>query len=98
MIKNTYNTGTVEGGTTASTVGGLVGYRGDKALITSSYFNNGNENGYGTLRTNQEMHDVNTYSGWSISTEGGSGATWRPYQGMNGSDSNNRPHTPVTGL
>ena len=94
MIKNTYNTGTVEGDTTAGTVGGLVGYRGDKALITSSYFNNGNNNGYGTLKTNQEMHDVNTYSGWSISTEGGSGATWRLYQGINGSDTNNRP-TPL---
>ncbi|MBO5605698.1 MAG: filamentous hemagglutinin N-terminal domain-containing protein, partial [Acidaminococcaceae bacterium] len=86
-IKQTYNTGTVTNKNDDSSGGGIFGRSvlpsGSNVNIVSSYFSNGNDNGYGTLKTNADLHKIDTFEGWDISAEGGSGKTWRLYQGQN---------------
>lgn len=80
-ISNTYASGLVTGTST----GGLVASVTD-GLVDSSYWNNDSTgqatSADGTGLSTAAMHDVNSFSGWDIDNQGGTGTVWRIYQGQ----------------
>ncbi len=82
-ISNSYNTGAVSGSSSGYN-GGIAGYFSG-ATITNSYWNTQTSgsigNSTGTGLTTAQMNLMASFSGWSIANSGGSGATWRIYEG-----------------
>ena len=80
-ISNTYASGLVTGTST----GGLVASVTD-GLVDSSYWNTDSTgqatSADGTGLSTAAMHDVNSFSGWDIDNQGGTGTVWRIYQGQ----------------
>ncbi|WP_341707597.1 GLUG motif-containing protein [Halopseudomonas sp.] len=87
-ISNAYATGKVEG---SGRVGGLVGYSSDSSTITNSYWNTntsgqadavgeGSSSGATGLTTAQ-MLQADSFAGWDIDAQGGTGTVWRIYEG-----------------
>ncbi|WP_196243117.1 YDG domain-containing protein [Selenomonas ruminantium] len=84
----------------AGSAGGIFGTNGGSATIkvTKSFYyydvnmygvvgDNGTlPNGYGTPKTSGELNSIDTYAGWDISSEGGSGKAWRIYKKQTGGD------------
>lgn len=69
----------------ASSVGGLVGESSgslSSSLITAS-FHTGRDNGIGTATTPANLQQLSTFAAWgaNIDDAGGTGATWRIYEG-----------------
>ncbi|MFC7205962.1 beta strand repeat-containing protein [Comamonas endophytica] len=86
-IVHAYSTGAVSGG---SFVGGLVG--SSNGSIESSFYattdaqgnaiNGGAAaNGAGQGKTLSELTQLSTFAGWDIDDQGGTGRTWRLYEG-----------------
>jgi len=81
-IRESYATGSVSGTTD---VGGLVG--GNSGTITNSYWDTVTSgqtdlfDGRGTGLTTEQMKQLSSFGGWNIANTGGSGATWRIYEG-----------------
>ncbi|TBW37696.1 filamentous hemagglutinin N-terminal domain-containing protein [Azotobacter chroococcum] len=86
-IDTSYALGNVAG--TSGNIGALLGYNGGS--ITRSYWNattagslpgigGGNTSGASGL-TDEQMMQMDSYAGWSISDSGGSTAVWRIYEG-----------------
>jgi len=81
-VTSSYATGSVEGN---SDVGGLVGYN-DAGTITGSYWDTQTSgqltSSGGTGLSTAQMMQLATFStGWDIDDEGGTGKTWRIYEG-----------------
>lgn len=80
-ISNAYASGLVTGTST----GGLVASVTD-GLVDSSYWNTDSTgqatSADGTGLSTAAMHDVNSFSGWDIDNQGGTGTVWRIYQGQ----------------
>ena len=93
-IGQSYAAGGVSGA--AGNMGGLVGGIDANPVppatapsITASFWlddGSGHDNGLGTALTLAQMRDLSTYTnaGWSIDDAGGTGATWRIYDGHTG--------------
>jgi len=82
-ISNSYATGSVSG---TSGVGGLVGMNyGGSSTISNSFWDTQTSgqasSAGGTGLTTAQMQSASSFTGWSISTTGGSGDIWRIYQG-----------------
>ena len=82
-IMNTYNTGTVTNGDN-TTGGGIIGYKGSNGSleVTSSYYSQGTDGNGGTPKTETELKQLSTFSGWDISATGGAKTTWRISEGQ----------------
>ena len=83
-VSNTYATGLVTGRINS---GGLIGFLGDSASVTNSFYNTEtsgqSDTGKGTGLTTTEMQTMSTFvdAGWDIDDEGGTGSAWRIYDG-----------------
>ena len=85
-IINSFATGQVTG---SGYAGGLVGGGSGSAVITSSFWDKtvnadpALDNGFGTGKTATELKTLATFTGagWDIDDAGGTGATWRIYDG-----------------
>jgi len=69
IVINSYSIGTVTGPSDISNMGGLVGMIGsnnNKGSIVDSYFT-GIDNGFGTLKTNEEIKDETELAGFDFS-------------------------------
>lgn len=80
-ISQSYATGAVSG----REIGGLVG-QDTRGTITQSYWNietTGQtfSSGGGTGLTTAEMRQLDSFAGWDIDDQGGSGTVWRIYEG-----------------
>ncbi|WP_268236233.1 beta strand repeat-containing protein, partial [Halopseudomonas oceani] len=86
-IEDSYATGQVSG--TTSSIGGLIGY--NTGSITNSYWNtdtSGQTNAVGigssagaTGLTTAQMLQADSFTGWDIDAQGGTGTVWRIYEG-----------------
>ncbi|RGP54296.1 beta strand repeat-containing protein, partial [Pseudomonas abyssi] len=90
-INDAYATGSVSA---TDSAGGLVGYSFDSSTITNSYWNidtsgkanavglnnSGSTNGITGLTTAQ-MLQADSFTGWDIDAQGGTGTVWRIYEG-----------------
>ena len=81
IINNSYASGAVSG----SNAGGLVASVTDGSVI-SSYWNTDTtgqaSSADGTGLSTAQMQDANSFSGWDIDNQGGTGTVWRIYQGQ----------------
>ncbi|BDX17513.1 hypothetical protein MFKK_03230 [Halopseudomonas aestusnigri] len=84
-IRNAYATGSVSA---TDSAGGLVGYSFDSSTITNSYWNietSGQANAVGggsiTGLTSAQMLQADSFTGWDIDAQGGTGTIWRIYEG-----------------
>jgi len=79
-IENSYSTGLVTG---TSDFGGLVGR--SNGTVTNSFWDmdtsGRTSSGGGTGKTTAEMKQLATFSAWNIDDAGGTGLTWRIYDG-----------------
>ena len=95
-IKNAYNTGNLTKGTGDNDVfGGIIGFNNNDEssttlTVTSSYYTQGGDNGYGELLTGEtKLMEYDTFAGssipesdrWDISKTGDAGKIWRIYDG-----------------
>lgn len=80
-ISNTYASGLVTGTSTSGLVASVT-----DGLVDSSYWNIDSTgqatSADGTGLSTAAMHDVNSFSGWDIDNQGGTGTVWRIYQGQ----------------
>jgi filamentous hemagglutinin family protein len=81
-VSNSYASGNLTG---YSDVGGLIGYS-YFGLVTNSYWNitttgQATSSGGGIGLTSSQMMQQSSFSGWNVANTGGSGATWRIYEG-----------------
>ncbi|WP_425056015.1 MBG domain-containing protein [Pseudomonas abyssi] len=88
-IEDSYATGQVSG--TASSTGGLIGY--SYGSITNSYWNTETSGqtsavGFSSLGTSgmtglttAQMLQADSFAGWDIDAQGGTGTVWRIYEG-----------------
>ncbi|QNN46499.1 filamentous hemagglutinin N-terminal domain-containing protein [Thermomonas brevis] len=81
-ISNSYSSGTVSGST--NSIGGLVGY--NLGSVTGSYWNTTTSGLFtsagGTGLTTAQMMDATSFTGWSLSGNGGENTVWRIYEGQ----------------
>lgn len=94
LIRNSYATGKVTG-TDKVTTGGLVGVPGgagtgaQAGIVSNSYWNTDLVGGTGQTapgagegRTGGQLQQAATFSGWDITTTGGTDKVWRIYAGQ----------------
>ncbi len=75
-VKNTYALGTITG---TNNTGGLVGFNNSGSITNSHWLKVNDSNGFG--KTFEELQKSSTFAGWDLDNQGGTGATWRIYEG-----------------
>ncbi|WP_321348696.1 MBG domain-containing protein [Halopseudomonas oceani] len=88
-VKESYATGSVSG--TTHLIGGVIGSNGSYYLVSNTYWNtdtSGQANAVGigssagiTGLTTAQMLQADSFAGWDIDAQGGTGTVWRIYEG-----------------